>query len=86
MISLLVPTGPHQNSFESAIFKANGREELEKAKRNVKDHPEDVMNYLRTAIDLAIKERFGFKEIPRMIKFIEQAEKAGFPLPSYDLI
>ncbi len=62
------------------------REELEKAKRNFKDHPEDVMNHLRTAIDLAIKERFEFKEIPRMIKFIDQAEKLQFPLPSYDLI
>ena len=62
------------------------REELEKAKKNIQDNPEDVMNYLRSAIDLSIKEKFGFKKIPKMIRFIDDADKLGFPLPSYSLI
>ena len=62
------------------------REELVQAKANANDSPEHVLNHLRTAIDLAIKERFGFKKIPKMVVFIEQANKHNFPLPSYDLI
>jgi len=62
------------------------REELEKAKSNVINHPEDVMNYLRTAIDLAIREKFGFKKIEKMIRFLEDADKFDLPLPSYGLV
>jgi hypothetical protein len=62
------------------------REELINAKENAKKNPEDVMNHARTAIELAIKERFHLRKITRMIEFIEQADKNQFPLPSYDLI
>lgn len=62
------------------------REELIKAKENAKKNPEDVMNHARSAIELAIKERFNFRKITKMIEFIEQADKNQFQLPSYDLI
>jgi hypothetical protein len=62
------------------------REELLKAKENAKKNPEDVMNHARTAIELAIRERFNFRRITKMVEFIEQADKNHFPLPSYDLI
>lgn len=62
------------------------REELEKAKKNIQENSEDVMNYLRSAIDLSIKEKFGFRKISKMMRFIDDADKLGFPLPSYSLI
>lgn len=62
------------------------KEELDKAEKNLKEHPEDVFNYLRTAIDLSIKGKFGFQKIPRMSQFVDDAKKYNFPLPSYNLI
>lgn len=63
------------------------REELEKAKQAVKDKNwDEVLNHLRPAIDLSIKERFGFKWIHPMKKFLSEAEKHNFPLPSYTMI
>jgi hypothetical protein len=62
------------------------REEIAKAKEILTKNPEDVMMHLRSAIDLSLKERFGFKKINFMIKFFEEAKEDNFPLPSYDLI
>jgi hypothetical protein len=62
------------------------REEITKAKEILKEDPEDVMMHLRNAIDLSIKERFGFKKILFMKTFIDEAKKYDFPLPSYDFI
>jgi len=62
------------------------REELESAKQAVKDGKyEDVLNHLRPAIELAIKERFGFTRII-MKTFLIDAEKYNFPLPSYTVL
>jgi hypothetical protein len=62
------------------------REELTKAKEKIESNPEDVMGHLRTAIDLSIRERFGFSKIHKMINFLEDAERLDFTLPSYSLI
>lgn len=62
------------------------REELTKAKEKVESNPEDVMGHLRTAIDLSIRERFGFSKIHKMIFFLDDAERLNFMLPSYSLI
>jgi hypothetical protein len=62
------------------------REEIAKAKEILEENPEDVMMHLRTAIDLSLKERFGFKDIRGMGAFIDEAKEFDFPLPSYDLI
>ncbi|MDH5417411.1 MAG: hypothetical protein OEW86_05395 [Nitrosopumilus sp.] len=62
------------------------REEIEKASMNIENNHEDVLNHLRTAIDLSIKEKFKFKKIPSMMRFLEDAKKYDFPLPSYNLI
>jgi hypothetical protein len=62
------------------------REEVDKAKGNLAKNHEDVMMHLRNAIDLSLKERFGFKKIQFMGTFFEEAKDYGFPLPSYDLI
>jgi hypothetical protein len=61
----------------------SAREELAKAKTAP---PEDVVIHLRGAIDLSIKEKFGFKKIQRMTTFLQKADELNFPLPSYDLI
>jgi hypothetical protein len=62
------------------------REELDKAKQILSKSPEDVMIHSRNAIDLSLKERFGFKKIQFMVAFFEEAKDHGLPLPSYDLI
>jgi hypothetical protein len=63
------------------------RDELEKAKKAVKDKQwDEVLNHLRPAIDLAIKERFGFKKINPMKQFLQDAEKYNLPLPSYTML
>jgi len=63
------------------------RDELEKAKQSVKDKKwDEVLNHLRPAIDLAIKEKFGFKKIQPMKQFIQDAEKYDLPLPSYAML
>lgn len=64
----------------------SSQEELTKAKEKIDSNPEDVMGYLRTAIDLSIKEKFGFTKIYKMIIFLEDADRLNFPLPSYSLI
>jgi hypothetical protein len=63
------------------------RDELEKAKKAVKDKQwDEVLNHLRPAIDLAIKEKFGFKKIQPMKQFLRDAEKYNLPLPSYTML
>jgi hypothetical protein len=64
----------------------SAKEELEKAEKNLEQNPEDVFNYLRTAIDLSIQGQFGFQKINSMPQFVADAEKYNFPLPSYSLI
>lgn len=44
------------------------------------------MNHLRPAIDLALKEKFGFKRIKGYRQFFDDAGKYGLRLPSYDMI
>lgn len=63
------------------------RDELEKAKDAVKDGSwEEIMNHLRPAIDLALKEKFRFKRIKGYKKFFDDAGKYGLHLPSYDMV
>jgi hypothetical protein len=65
----------------------SARDELEKAKQAVnKSQWEEVLNHLRPAIDLAIKEKFGFKKINPMKQFIIDAEKFGLQLPTYTML
>jgi hypothetical protein len=45
-----------------------------------------VFNHLRPAIDLALKEKFGFKKINPMKQFLLDAEKYGLPLPTYAML
>jgi len=62
------------------------REELGNAKQAIKDGKyEDVLNHLRPAIDLAIKERFGFKKV-KMWQFLKDALTYNFPLPAYTML
>ena len=68
------------------IKYVNARESLQKARESLEGKIEDVTLHLRPAIDLSIKERFGFKTLHPMSKFINDAKKFGFPLPSYDFI
>ena len=63
------------------------RDELEKAKKAVKaEEWDEVLNHLRPAIDLAMKEKFGFKKIQPMKTFLKDAEKYGLPLPTYTML
>lgn len=62
------------------------KEELDKAVETAAKHPEDAMGYVRTAIDLEIKHKFGFTKIISMHGFFHDAEKFDLPLPSYSLI
>lgn len=65
----------------------DARGELSKAKKAVKEgNWEEVLNHLRPAIDLALKEKFGFKRIKGYKKFFDDAGKYGLRLPSYDMI
>jgi len=65
----------------------SAREELQWVKQAVKDGKyEDVLNHLRTSIELAIKERFGFKKIFPMKQFLKDADEYGLPLPSYQML
>jgi len=64
----------------------DAREEIEWVKQAIRDGKyEDVLNHLRTAIELAIKERFGFKKI-KMWHFLNDAKTFNFLLPSYDMV
>ena len=62
------------------------REELIKAQKCVKNNPDDVMHHIRSAIELSIREKFGFKRIQPMSKFLQAAKEFDLSLPSYDLI
>lgn len=63
------------------------REELENVKKTVKDGKyENVLNFIRSAIELAIKERFGFTRIKNFWEFLVFADNTDFPLPSYDML
>ncbi len=65
----------------------DARGELSKAKKAVKEgNWEEVLNHLRPAIDLALKEKFGFKRIKGYRQFFDDAGKYGLRLPSYDMI
>lgn len=65
----------------------NAREELGKAKQAVKNEQwEEVLNHLRPAIDLAIKEKFGFKRVNPMKQFLVDADRYGLPLPTYTML
>lgn len=69
----------HRRKFVTA------REELEKAVQASRDGAwEEVMNHLRSAIDLALKEKFGFRKIINMKAFVEEAQRLDLTLPSYD--
>lgn len=83
--------GMKKISSEDYIFQTkrrryvSAREELERAKQAVKDRQwEEVLNHLRPAIDLAIKERFGFNEIHPMKLFLDNSKELN--LPSYDML
>lgn len=78
------------NIEDYALFKrrkyVTAREELEWAKQAIKERKyEGILIHIRAAIDLAIKERFGFKKI-RMWQFLNDAGDIGFPLPSYGMV
>lgn len=63
------------------------REELQWVKQAIKDGKyEDILNHLRSSIDLAIKERFGFTRIKNYWEFVVFADNTNFPLPSYDML
>lgn len=63
------------------------REEIEKAKQAAKNGQwEEILNHLRPAIDLAIKEKFGFKRINPMKQFLIEAEKFNLGLPTYTML
>jgi len=65
----------------------SAREELEKAIEAIKNSQwDEVLNHLRPAIDLSIKEKFGFKKINPMRLFLVDAEKYGLPLPTYSML
>jgi hypothetical protein len=63
------------------------RDELEHAKQAIKNGKwDDVLNHLRPAIDLAIKEKFGFQKINPMKQFLNDADRYSLPLPSYTML
>lgn len=61
-------------------------DELQKARECLNGKIEDVTLHLRPAINQSLLERFGFKKIHPMSRFIDDAKKMNFPLPSYDFI
>ena len=61
-------------------------DELQKARDCLNGKIEDVTLHLRPAINQALLERFRFKKIHPMSRFIDDAKKLNFPLPSYDFI
>jgi hypothetical protein len=65
----------------------DARQNLENAKQAVKNgKEEDILTNLRSAIELAVKERFGFTKFKTFGRFLEFADKNDFPLPSYDML
>lgn len=61
-------------------------DELQKARDCLNGKIEDVTLHLRPVINQSLTERFGFTKIHPMSRFIEDAKKLNFPLPSYDFI
>jgi len=62
------------------------RDELNKAIQACKSRDwEEILNHLRPAIDLALQERFGFKDIRYMQKFLAKAEDFEI-LPAYEML
>jgi hypothetical protein len=81
----VVPTKYLLSTKRATYVKA--RDELEKAKQAVKDQKwEEVLNHLRPAIDLALREKLGFSRIHPMKQFLTDAEKYNLSLPSYSMI
>ncbi len=71
--------------FQKRRKYVNAREDLEKARQEFKNgRPEEVLNHLRTAIELAIKEKFGFSWIGPMSSFLPNSKELN--LPSYDML
>ncbi len=65
----------------------SAREELTFAREAIdKKDWSNVSTHLRSAIDLGIKEKFGFKKIHPMANFLDYANEYDLPLPSYKLI
>ena len=78
--------GENQPCLIIAEAGVNHDGELEKAKQASKNGIyEDVLNHLRPAIEMAIKEKFGFKRV-NMYRFLQDARALNFNLPSYDSI
>lgn len=81
-----------QIKFEDYVLPMNrvryvsARDELEKVKNGIKGKKwDEIMNHIRPAIELALKEKIGLKDI-HMKQFLLDAKKYNFPLPSYDTI
>ncbi len=65
----------------------SAREELEKAKQAVRDNQwSEVLNHLRPAIDLALREKLGYSKIHPMYQFLKKADELNLPLPSYTML
>jgi uncharacterized protein (UPF0297 family) len=65
----------------------DARGELEKAKTLIqRNEMDDVITHVRSAIEFALKEKFGFRDIKGMKTFIDDAERHTLPIVSYDLI
>lgn len=63
------------------------RGELENVEQAVKDGSyENVLSHVRPAIELAVKERFGFTRFKNFWEFLVYADNSDFPLPSYDML
>ncbi len=63
------------------------REELGTAQQMTKNGKyEEVLNHVRPALELAIKERFGFTKFKNFWKFLIDADNLNFPLPAFDML
>lgn len=63
------------------------RECLERAKQAIKNgKDEDVFTNLRSAIELSVKERFGFTKIKSFYRFLKFADENGLYLPSIRML
>jgi hypothetical protein len=80
-------------NFEDYLFArkrrkyVTAREELGTAQQMTKNGKyEEVLNHIRPALELAIKERFGFAKFKNFWKFLIDADKLNFPLPAFDML
>jgi len=61
------------------------KDEIKKAEKAVeKQDWSEIFNHIRSAIDLALREKFGFKKIYSMKIFISDAKLMGLKLPAYN--